>query len=64
MGCRQPDIPEAQELDIAQWLRVAEASLNGLRSNPASAGLPAEEAARIAAEDATALLRRAYDEEP
>jgi len=65
MPCRQPDIePESEARGAAmdEVRRTAEASLNGIRSNPALAHLASEEAAELAVEDARALLRGVYDQ--
>jgi len=44
-----------------RWWQVAQASLNGLRGNPACAGMPPDQIAQMAAEDADALLERRDD---
>lgn len=59
---KQADIPpEPSRVDVdamQSWMAAAQAALNGIRSNPAYAGLDSEQIAAMAAADADALIER------
>lgn len=54
--------PEPPPPERDKWLAAAQASLNGIRSNPALVGCPSHDAAQMAADDADELMERLNDE--